>query len=206
MQMVRDQIGKDVFPVHRLDRSTSGALVFALSVEAARALGESFSSGKVNKGYLAIVRGIAEEKLRLDYPLSPALDKKADKLARKNKPPQAAVTTFYRKASCELAVCVDKYPTSRYSLVRAEPETGRTHQIRRHLRHLGNPIIGDINYGSGKHNRFFQNTYKIRRLLLACTDMEFPHPRTRQLIKVQAPLAAEFLQLVQQLGWGEFID
>lgn len=202
MQMVRDQIGQLVYPVHRLDRATSGALVFALSPEAARELSLEFASGTVSKKYVAIVRGILKEEITLDYPLKEELDRKSDTMARKDKPAQAAVTKFSTLASYEFPVKVDKYPTSRYSLVEARPKTGRKHQIRRHLHHLGHPIIGDVTYGSGKHNRFFRESFKVQRLFLACTEISFSHPKAKTSLTVQAPLAPEFGAVVEKLGWG----
>ncbi|MGE4130767.1 MAG: pseudouridine synthase [Bdellovibrionales bacterium] len=203
MQTVRDQIGQLVYPVHRLDRATSGALIFALSSDVARIMSQRFAEGQVVKKYLAIVRGVPSERVTLNYPLREELDRKADTMARRDKPAQTAITHFTTLASYEFQECVDKYPTSRYSLVRAEPETGRKHQIRRHLHRLGHPIVGDVTYGSGKHNRFFRERYQVQRLFLACTEMSFAHPRTEQPLSVRAPLAADFQHVVESLGWGE---
>jgi tRNA pseudouridine65 synthase len=203
LQTVRDQIGKMVYPVHRLDRATSGALIFALSSEVARTLSGGFAEGKIGKKYLAIVRGVPLQKeISLDYPLKEELDKKSDTMARENKPAQAAVTQFSTLASYEFPVMVDKYPTSRYSLILAQPKTGRKHQIRRHLHHLGHPIIGDVTYGSGKHNRFFRESFKVQRLFLACTELTFNHPTTAKIMQIQAPLAPEFRRVVDELGWS----
>jgi tRNA pseudouridine65 synthase len=205
LQTVRDQIGKTVYPVHRLDRATSGALVFALSSDSARNLTNAFAMGLVTKHYLAVVRGIPPEKVILDYPLREELDAKSDKMARLNKPAQPAVTEFATLASYEFPVAVDKFPTSRYALVRATPKTGRKHQIRRHLHHLGHPIIGDVTHGSGKHNRFFRATLDSHRLLLACTEMSFPHPTEGRVVTVRAPLAEEFRRVVEALGWAAHV-
>lgn len=201
LQTVRDQIGRSVYPVHRLDRPTSGALIFALSSAAARTLAESFAELNVVKEYVAVVRGVLQGDLSLDYPLKEELDEKSDFMARRDKPPQAAITSFSCLASYEFPVAVDKYPTSRYSLVRAIPKTGRKHQIRRHLHHLGHPIIGDVSYGSGKHNRFFRERFGVHRLLLACTRVVFPHPVSGERLEVNAPLSEDFARVVATLGW-----
>src|SRR5690606_30856436 len=111
-----------------------------------------------------------------DYALKEELDEIADKRTNPDKEAQPAQTLVRRLESYEIPVQVDKFPTSRYSLVEAHPVTGRKHQIRRHLRHLGHPIIGDINHGVGKHNRFFEEHFKIRRLLLAANALRFHHP------------------------------
>jgi tRNA pseudouridine65 synthase len=199
MQVVRDQIGQFVYPVHRLDRSTSGALVFALSQAAARNLSEQFASGQVIKKYQAIVRGWPPPSVLVDHPLTEELDPISDSQATLNKPAQSALTEISTLATVSLNVSVDKFPTARYALVCAVPKTGRKHQIRRHLRHLGHPIVGDVEHGSGRHNRFFRESYQIHRLLLACTEISFRHPRGENILSVQAPLATDFADLVEKL-------
>jgi len=200
VQLVRDSIGQRVFPVHRLDRPTSGALVFALSSAAARALSLEFTERRVDKEYLAIVRGWAPVERVIDYELREELDAYADG-AEGFRLACEAVTQIRRIADVELPVAVDRYPTSRYSLVACRPVTGRKHQIRRHLRHLGHPIVGDITHGVGKHNRFFESEFGVRRLLLACTSIVFTHPATGQRVEVRAPLCPEFTHVLRELGW-----
>jgi len=202
MQVVRDQLNQHVFPVHRLDRPTSGALVFALSSEAAKNLAAEFSEGRVTKVYKAIVRGTPPDDVTLDYPLKEELDEIADAQARSDKPAQPALTVFERLKTYEFPVSVDKFPTARYSLVKAVPKTGRKHQIRRHLRHLGHPIIGDVNHGSGKHNRFFREHFGVSRLWLACTEISFLHPRENRKVQIHAPLADEFQRVLEMMGWN----
>ena len=189
LQTVRDQIGRHVFPVHRLDRATSGALVFALSREAARGLCTDFEEGRVEKTYVAVVRGHPPDEWDVDH----ALDGKASR------------TRFRTLATRELDVAVDRYPTARYALVEARPETGRTHQIRRHLSHVHHPIVGDVRYGKGKHNRFFREYFGAHRLLLACRALAFRHPATGRPVEIQAPLAPELVRLLEQLGWARYI-
>lgn len=201
LQLTRDQLGRAVYPVHRLDRATSGALVFALSPGAARGLAAQFESGTVKKEYLAVVRGYAPERAEIDYALKEELDRKADPHARRDKPAQSALTEIERLALIELPYQVDKFPTARYSLIQARPKTGRKHQIRRHLRHIGHPIVGDVTHGVGTHNRFFETHFKIRRLLLACTALELKHPENGERLRVEAPLASELARLFGELGW-----
>ena len=205
LQLVRDQIGAHVYPVHRLDKPTSGALVFALSSHVAQAMAERFAGGKVHKRYLAIVRGTVLEKVTIDYPLKEKLDRATDRLAKADKSAQIAVTEVRALATYEFPIAVDRYPTTRYSLVEAMPRTGRKHQVRRHLRHLGHPVIGDVTYGVGKHNRFFAGRYANRRLLLACTEIGFTHPTTGQPLLIKAPLAQEFAEICADLGWTEHV-
>jgi tRNA pseudouridine65 synthase len=205
VQILRDQIGQRVFPVHRLDKPTSGILAFALSSSAAKLFSEELSAKRVQKKYLTIVRGLSPQNIKIDYPLKEELDSISDKKARVDKDKQEAVTIVETLASVELPVAVDRYPTSRYSLVRATPLTGRKHQIRRHLKHLGHPVIGDVNHGVGKHNRFFREYFQCSRLLLACTEMSFQHPRTKEQISIKADLCEDFFQVVKQLGWESHV-
>lgn len=203
MQLVRDQVGRLVYPVHRLDRATSGALIFAFSKEVARHFSTEFAEGRIEKSYLAVVRGTAPAEITLDYPLKEELDAKSDKKARADKPAQSAITHFKNLLTYEFPVKVDKFPTARYSVVQASPKTGRKHQIRRHLRHLGHPIVGDVKYGSGKHNRFFRDLLNVNRLLLACTAVSFQHPGGNGAVCVRAPLAEDFKRVTDKLGWKD---
>jgi len=201
LQMVRDQIGQRVYPVHRLDKPTSGVLLFALSSEVARDLSAQFADQAVQKRYLAVVRGYAPEEGSIDHPLREEQDKIADRRARQDKAPQPAVTHFRRLACIELPVCVERYPQSRYSLVEARPETGRKHQIRRHMKHIAHPIIGDAKHGKGVHNRFFQREFGCHRLLLACTQLRLEHPTSGERLELEAPLEASFQQILDRFGW-----
>lgn len=183
LQMVRDQVGQHVYPIHRLDKATSGILIFALSREAAQAMAQKFAQAIVYKKYLAIVRGWVLGGHEVDHPLH-------------GRPAQ---TTILGVQCFAIPILVDRYPVSRYSLVEARPKSGRTHQIRRHLGHLSHPIIGDVTYGVGRHNRFFRDEFHIRRLLLACTQVEFSHPVTQSPCQIKAPLAAPFVSLLESL-------
>ena len=205
LQMLRDQLGQHVYPVHRLDKPTSGVLLFALSSNIAQLLSESFANNEVNKTYLAIVRGWCEEQGSIDHALKEQLDKMTDKRSRTDKPAQEAMTHFKRLATVELPFAVDKYPQSRYSLIEAKPVTGRKHQIRRHFKHIAHPIIGDAKHGKGLHNRFFQSQFNCHRLLLACTEMSIPHPLSKDTVTLKAPLDDIFTAVIEQLDWSSSI-
>jgi len=140
VQLLRDQLGRHVYPVHRLDKSTSGALAFALDKAAATALAEQFADQRVRKTYVAIVRGWPAECGVIDHPLDAVQDAYAPAAPAGPKPCRTAYRTL---ATVELPQRVDRYPTSRYALVELEPDTGRRHQLRRHLAHVSHPIIGD---------------------------------------------------------------
>lgn len=202
VQLVRDLIGQRVFPVHRLDKPTSGVLVFALNVDVARRMGEVLTAGDAHKTYLAVVRGYTNEQDVIDYPLREELDAIADRQARQDKAPQSAITAYQRLATVELPLPVGRYSTARYSLLRVEPRTGRKHQIRRHLRHIFHPVVGDTTHGDGRHNDFFRQHFNCQRLLLAATQMTFQHPVHGEILEISAPLAHDFHDIINQLGWG----
>ena len=201
VQIVRDQIGQHVYPAHRLDRGTSGILLFALDRDIARQLGEQFQTQQIDKTYLAVVRGHPDEAGCIDHPLTRQYDAYEFRAANATAEAQAALTRYRRLATVELPYAVDRYPTSRYTLLELKPETGRRHQIRRHLKHIAHPIIGDATYGKGRHNRFFQERFGCHRLLLACTRMRLTHPLNGQPLTLNAPLANDFAAVIAALGW-----
>jgi tRNA pseudouridine65 synthase len=169
MFRVRDAIGAQVSPVHRLDRGTSGALLFARTIEATAALSRDFEAGQVDKRYLALVRGTPPEAGVIDHPVP-----KKESGAR-----VPALTRFRRIARSTVDRC---------SLVEASPETGRLHQIRRHLKHLNHPVVGDVNYGSGEINRHYRAQYQLHRLALHAHFLAFEHPLTHVRVAVTAPM------------------
>lgn len=201
IQILRDQIGQKVWPAHRLDRGTSGVLLFGLSADLASRLGRQFAEGQVGKRYLAVVRGHPPEKGSIDHPLSRQRDDYEFQGERSSHEAQAALTHFRRLAIIELAVAVDRYPTSRYALLELEPLTGRKHQLRRHLKHIAHPIIGDATYGKGRHNRHFAEHLACARLLLACTRLSFTHPLDGRALNISAAPSGEFAALLTRFGW-----
>jgi tRNA pseudouridine65 synthase len=170
LQAVRDAVGAWVWPIHRLDRGASGVVLFALDREAAAALGDAFARGAVAKRYLAITRGHPPEHVVVDHPIPRTEDGER----------VAAVTEVWRRETF-----------GRYALAEAAPRTGRLHQIRRHLKHLSCPLIGDVRYGKGEHNRIFRDQHGLHRLALHAASLAFPHPSTGAPVEVTAPLAAD---------------
>jgi tRNA pseudouridine65 synthase len=181
MRRVRDALGVHVYPVHRLDRGTSGALVLARTREMAALLGQRFASGQVEKRYLALVRGTPPESGRIDHPIPNG----------ESGPRVPAVTRF---------ALVRRSSVDRCSLIVALPETGRTHQIRRHLRHLDHPLVGDVNYGSGEINRRYRALYALHRLALHAQVIAFDHPLTGARVAVSAPLPDDLSLPLERLG------
>lgn len=206
LQLVRDQLGRRVYPVHRLDKPTAGVLLFAMSAEVARQMMDVLMAGGVGKTYLAVVRGHTNERGNIDYPLAEQYDKMTDAMADKDKAPQEAITAYERLGTAELPFPVGRYATSRYSLLRVSPKTGRKHQIRRHMKHIYHPIVGDTTHGDGRHNQFFRERFACHRLMLAATGMVFTHPVSGTPVEIHAPLDDEFKRIICALGWGDCLD
>jgi tRNA pseudouridine65 synthase len=179
LTVVRDLLGRAVFPVHRLDRATSGALVLALDPGTARRLQEQWMAGGVRKRYLALVRGIPPAEGVIDHPVprSP------------HGPRVPAVTEFRRLATFE-----------RYALLEVIPRTGRLHQIRRHLKHLSHPLIGDVRYGKGEHNRLFRARFGLHRLALHALEIAFDHPSDGRPLRLFAPVPADLAGPLRAMG------
>ncbi|QTG87815.1 tRNA pseudouridine(65) synthase TruC [Vibrio furnissii] len=201
MQTLRDQIGQHVFPLHRLDRPTSGVLVFALSSEIAANMMPMFANHEMEKTYHAIVRGWIEAGDVLDYPLKEELDKIADKFAKQDKAPQDAVTAYQPLAQVEVPHSTGKFPTTRYCLMEMKPKTGRKHQLRRHMAHLRHPIVGDTTHGDGKHNRLYREVYDAHRLMLHASELRFVHPYTKQELVLRAGFDATWQRLFALFDW-----
>ena len=179
LQLVRDQIGRHVHAVHRLDRATSGVLLFALDPGTARRMQERLEAGGVEKRYLALVRGIPPEAGVIDHPIPRDEDG----------PRVPAVTEFRRLAVFE-----------RYALVEARPLTGRRHQIRRHFKHLSHPLIGDVRYGKGEHNRLFRERFGLHRLALHALELAFEHPETGERLRIAAPVPEDLEGPLRAVG------
>jgi len=202
LQLLRDQIGQRVYPVHRLDKPTSGALLFALQSETARLLSRQFAEQQIHKTYLAVVRGVPDLSGCIDYPLKEQLDPIADAKANRDKGRQATITRFHQLASVELPFAVGRYATSRYSLVKLEPKTGRKHQLRRHMKHIFHPIVGDTTHGEGRHNRLFREQFNSHRMLLHATHMLLIHPHSRENLQIVARPDEILEQLLNKLTFA----
>ena len=202
IQALRDQIGAIVHPGHRLDKATSGILLFALCPTVRADVGSAFEAGLVSKEYFAIVRGWPTDNAIIDHPLERLDPLSADPIGNA----QPALTHLRVLATTELAIRVDRYPTSRYALVSLKPTTGRRHQLRRHVRHINHPIIGDTTYGHGRHNRLFREQYQCHRLLLAAVGLTLTHPRSGQTITIHAAPAPDFCAVADRLGWSDVAE
>jgi len=200
LQEVRNQIEKYVYPVHRLDKPTSGVLLFALSKEIAQILSESFRNNEIKKEYIAIVRGYVEQGM-IDYPLKQMLDTKAEKQKGITKEEQEAQTEYKMLKTIELPYAVGRYKTARYSLVTLFPQTGRKHQLRRHMKHIHHHMIGDTKHGRGEHNKLFREKFECHRLLLHATKITLQHPIDEKELVIKAPIDDIFQKLFKIFEW-----
>ncbi|MFZ5949226.1 MAG: pseudouridine synthase [Candidatus Rifleibacteriota bacterium] len=200
MKQLRDLLGQWVYPVHRLDRPTSGVLIFALSSEAASLLCDEFFQHEAQKSYLALVRGHTEDEGLIDHPLKEIWDKMTDRKVKKDKPAQEAQTSYKTLNRVELPIAVRPHPTSRYSLVEAQPLTGRQRQIRRHFKSIFHPIIGDPKHGDGWHNRMLAEKFGLSRLMLHSWQLAFRHPITKATVSIKADPPVEFVSLLEKIG------
>lgn len=190
LQMLRDQVGRHVSPVHRLDRKTGGLLLFAFEKDVEIAMQQQFMNAEVEKKYLAVLRGYAPEQMDIDYPL-----------AKENGTIQDAFTSFITLKRAELEVAFGKHPTSRYSLVEATPRTGRMHQLRKHFAHIFYPIIGDRKHGCNKQNKFFKEQWEMTTMLLHASELSFKHPVTQEKLHLSASVQNEFLRVMELMKW-----
>lgn len=176
----RREAGCHVYPAHRLDRATSGVLVFGLRSEVARVLGQAFTEGLVHKRYIALVRGTAPDEVDIDHPVP-----------RSEDGPRVDAQTWCRRLA--------RSPRDRCSLVEARPKTGRLHQIRRHLKHLSHPLVGDVRYGKGDINRHYRATWDLHRLALHALELELPHPSGEGTLQLRAPVPEDLAEPLRRL-------
>lgn len=199
VQQLRDKVGRHVYPVHRLDRPTSGVLLFAFDGQTASVLGQAMMNKQIEKRYVALVRGWMFGSGFIDYPLSFKRDKYADAHRGETIPPQTAQTEYETLQRFLLPEPVGRYDEARYSLVALRPFTGRKHQLRRHLVHLRHPIIGDTTHGDGKQNKFAREYFDFGHLALTCTHMNFIHPVTGDNVSVTTTPHAGFNRMLATL-------
>lgn len=192
LQTLRDQLNRQVYPVHRLDRKTSGVLLFALSPEILKTLSQKFEAGEIQKTYLSILRGYTEDSGTIDYPLT----NDAGKV-------QEAITNYRTLDKSEIDFPFGKHETSRYSLVEAKPETGRYHQLRKHFAHVLHPIIADRAHGCNKQNRFFKSTWEMTTMLLHAQKLTFQHPVDDRTISIEASVSDEFLRMAELMNFDQ---
>ncbi len=199
IQMLRERLDHQVKLVHRLDQGTSGVLLCGRTTEAARRMMRLFSTRSVEKRYLAVVRGHAPDEGLIHRPLT--RDILANHQTARLLP---AETRFRSIGRVELPYPVRPHPTARYSLLEVTPRTGRMHQIRRHLRGISHPVIGDRRHGDNHHNRLFKEALRCHRLLLCATRLAFAHPFTGEPVVIETAPDGGFAAICERFGWHHF--
>lgn len=195
LAMAREQTGRMVHAVHRLDRPVSGAVMLTFDKNTLAQMSTEFENRRVAKKYLAVARGWTMEEGLIDYSLLPPRDeRRGDEQARE------ATTRLKRLAKTELPIAIHPYQTARYSLLQLVPETGRRHQLRRHMKHISHHLVGDTTYGRGEHNRLFREHFGCQRLLLHSHSLTFNHPSSGEQITVTAPLDTAFDRVMEIFG------
>lgn len=202
VQITRDLIGKKVYAIHRLDKATSGLLLFALDSITARNLSDQFMNHTISKTYQAICRGWVNDSGYIDHALKYKKDKIAEKFKREQLEPQSAETAYRCLSQTTVDHTIGRYEQQRYSLVELNPKTGRKHQLRRHMNHITHPIIGDVNYGDRHHNHFFNEWLGQHRLYLAATSLQFYHPIIQEQMTLKAPLENSFIVATDKLDFN----
>jgi len=189
LQSLSKQVDKYLYPIHRLDRKTSGILLFAFSSEIAKTIHDQFQTGEITKTYLAICRGhLPQLEMTIDYALTNDRGKIQD-----------AITHVKVLKQSEIAVPQGKFQTSRYSLVKVKPLTGRFHQIRKHLKHIFHPIVGDRPHGCNKQNKLFKEKWNMGTMLLHAQQLQLHHPITEDVMVISTPPLDEFQRMLEVL-------
>ena len=201
VQRLNEQLGQWVYPIHRLDRATSGILVMALDSETASSLGEQFTDRKTEKVYRAIVRGHTKDDGVIDYPLAKLNEEKGRSRFKIEGSEKEAVSHYNTLRRFEIPLAVSRYEKMRLSLVNVMPEHGRTHQIRRHFKHIFHPLLGDTRYGCRHHNQVMRSYWdQSLRLMLHAASLTIRHPVTGEQLVMNAPLPDDFNQLIAELN------
>jgi tRNA pseudouridine65 synthase len=191
LQILRNQLEQRVFPNHRLDRKTGGVLLFGLNEEVHKAMQQAFADRLITKKYVAMVRGFTEDEGVIDYPLK-----------KENGSLQEAITQYKTLDRAELEIAFGKHLTSRYSLIEIRPQTGRYHQIRKHLDHIHHPIIGDRPHGCNKQNKLFKEKFQLMTMMLHASALSFTHPVTKEHIFITAELQSEFKRMIELMNFS----
>ncbi len=190
-QLLRDQIDKHVFPIHRLDRKTGGVLLFGLNEEIHAKMQRLFANKQVTKKYLAIVRGFTEKAGSINHPIN-----------KDNGEMQEAITEYRTLDRSELDLPYGKHETSRYSILEITPLTGRHHQIRKHLAHIHHPIIADRPHGCNKQNKLFKEKFGLMTMMLHASELRFSHPVHGKEVIIKAGIQHEFRRMIRVLGFA----
>ena len=191
IQLIENQFGKRYYPIHRLDRKTSGIILLASKREYVASFQALFTNNEIQKIYYGVVRGFSQEHLIIDSPV-----KGRDALVYKD-----AETQLKLLDKIILEIPVKPYKSSRYSLVELKPKTGRMHQLRIHMNKVSTPLINDAKYGDKNHDLMYAEQFGWRNLFLHAGSLEFIHPFTNQKLTLRSSFSEDWIQLFQKFSW-----
>lgn len=192
LQDVFNERGIKVYPIHRLDRKTSGIILLAKEKDYVSKFQDLFTSNEIEKKYYGIVRGFSPETKVINSPV-----KGRDANIHKE-----ALTNLQTLAKITLDIPVKPYDSSRYSLVELLPKTGRMHQLRVHANKISHPLIGDPKYGDKNHNLMFEKEFGCSNLFLHAGQLKFNHPFTNEQLILTAEFPKDWLDIFKQFSWG----
>lgn len=192
LEVLQQQLGFPLYPIHRLDRKTSGIILLLKNNEFIPEFQALFTNNIIHKTYFAIVRGYSPATGTIDSPV-----KNDDTGVYKD-----ALTNYSTSATVELDIPVTPYDKSRYSLIKLMPETGRMHQLRKHLNKINHPIVGDYKYGDRFHNRMYETQFDCNYMFLHAYKIEFTHPLTAQKMCLTADFPIDWLLIFNVFNWN----
>ena len=191
IQLIENQFGKRYYPIHRLDRKTSGIILLASKREYVASFQALFTNNEIQKIYYGVVRGFSQEDLIIDSPV-----KGRDALVYKD-----AETQLKLLDKITLEIPVKPYDSSRYSLVELRPKTGRMHQLRIHMNKVSTPLINDAKYGDKNHDLMYAKEFGWKNLFLHAGSLEFIHPFTNKKLILKSSFSEDWIQLFQKFSW-----
>jgi tRNA pseudouridine65 synthase len=192
IDLLKEQYNQKYYPLHRLDRKTSGVILLVKKREDVKVFQDLFKQNKIQKTYYALVRGFTPEKGVIDSPVK----------GRDANVYREAMTVYSKRAQVCLSIPVHPYLNSRYSLLELKPQTGRLHQLRIHLNKISHPIVGDPKYGDRFHNRMFEREFGLSKLFLHASMLCFVHPLTKIEIKIKAAFPVDWLEVAKRFSWS----
>jgi tRNA pseudouridine65 synthase len=196
LQIIENEKGLKVYPIHRLDRKTSGIILLAKQKEFVSKFQELFTNSEISKTYFGIVRGFSPDEKTIDTPV-----KGRDANVHKE-----ALTYLKTLEKVTLNIPVKPYDSSRYSLVELSPKTGRMHQLRVHANKISHPLIGDAKYGDKNHDLMFEENFGWKNLFLHAGKLEFIHPFSLEKLILKASFSKDWIASFEAFSWRNPLD
>jgi len=191
LQLIQAEKGIKVYPIHRLDRKTSGIILLAKETTNVSKFQELFTNNEIEKTYYGVVRGFSPESKIIDSPV-----KGRDASIHKD-----ALTYLKTLEQIVLEIPVKPYDSSRYSLVELKPKTGRMHQLRVHTNKISHPLIGDIKYGDKNHDLMFEENFGWKNMFLHAGHLKFKHPFSEEVLILKANFPKDWISLFEEFNW-----